>query len=67
MNALFIAEVLAWFQERRGLCYYAGSFVCVCLMGVVLWYPLEVAHRVWILLALVAAGIVFRVMARRAT
>lgn len=57
--------VLAWFQERRGLCYYAASFVCVGLMDVVFWYPPEIAYRRWILLALFAAGVAFRVMTRR--
>ena len=60
------ADVVAWFQERQGLCYYAASFVCVCLLGVLIWAPFEVAHRGWIMLAVLAAGVAFRVLARRA-
>jgi hypothetical protein len=66
MNTAFGAEVVAWFQERRGLCYYAASFVCVCLIGALFWAPLQVAYRGWIVLGLLVAAVVFRVMAKRA-
>jgi len=60
------AEIVEWLREHRGLCYYAASFVCVCLMGVLLWAPLEIYYRGWIVLALLVATVSLRLMARRA-